>query len=417
MAFRRLTSTHTADLKPLGSAGQRSFELIRREAAALGPDHEALFAEPSTSPEGDVTDWYTSAIGTPRPLAEADADAQATGRRTLERLVADLQARADTLQQSRDPEKRRLGEALRNAVEIPDKWSVYLVGEQPVLVAWAHHRNTTAPPCGVLTSMVAASAPPPTAVAPAPMPPASAGPSDEPPTSHRSAVAVPGFGWLWWLLWGGVGALAAVLAWLLLPACGLSNLPGLNFCNRSGDVSVAEEIARHDLLQVQMQQLQRELGLARQVCVPEPRQRAAAEQPPAGGESDDFDERVQRGGGETDAALTVTLIWDTPSDLDLWVRCPTGGHISHLSPQACGGRLDIDQNAEGGSHSRRPVENIVFAGRPPAGQYHITVHNYQQRGQAVNQFRVRVRVGDEETLYEGRLSSTGERREFSFNVP
>ena len=35
MALRRLGSTRTADFTPLGSAGQRSFELIRREARAL----------------------------------------------------------------------------------------------------------------------------------------------------------------------------------------------------------------------------------------------------------------------------------------------------------------------------------------------------------------------------------------------
>jgi len=419
MAFRRLVSTQTADFKPLGSAGQRSFELIRREASALGAEHETLFAEPSPSPEGDIIDWYTGAAGTPRRLADADESARAAGRATLERLVGDIQRRAEALQRSTDPEQRRLGEALANAVEVPDEGCVHLVGDRPVLVAWAHHRNTTAPPRGVLTAMVAAPPAPEPSAAPAAIT-SVADAGQEPPRAETAAAAAPrqaaSSGWLWWLLWGTVGVMAATIAWLLLPACGLSGVPGLDFCSRPGDSPMAAEVARRDLLQDELRQLERELGLARQACVPEPVRRAALEEPPPEEEPNEFDERVQREGGRADAMLAITLIWNTLSDLDLWLTCPSGERIYFNRPSGCGGRLDIDQNADG-RRTRQPVENIFFDGRPPAGQYRIRVHNYDQRGSEPNHFRVRVRLGGEETLHEGRLSRTGEFRNFSFSFP
>ena len=67
-----LVTTSTQGLQPLGSAAQRSFELVATTVRQrLGAEHAALFAEPVVTDHGDQIDWYAQTHGTPQRLADS----------------------------------------------------------------------------------------------------------------------------------------------------------------------------------------------------------------------------------------------------------------------------------------------------------------------------------------------------------
>jgi hypothetical protein len=88
--------------------------------------------------------------------------------------------------------------------------------------------------------------------------------------------------------------------------------------------------------------------------------------------TDSIKERVKRAGGNTGAALRVSLAWSNTDDLDIHARCPDG-HIYFGNKD---GILDVDMNAH--SLSANPVENLSWV-RPKNGRYVISVNNYNKR--------------------------------------
>ena len=307
-------------------------------------------------------------------------------------------------------------------MEVPDEDCVYLVGDQPVIVAWAHHRNTTAPPTGVLATLAPRAAP----LAPPITPIAEPAGGDTPPTEKsprrrrwwwlvwtRTEVYTirrgPTWGWLWWLLWITAGVLAALIAWVLLTACGTSWLIPLDYCPRAEVVAAVPEADRRDGLEAELYRLQRQLNQQDLACVPPPP--APVAEPP----SNEFDTRVQQEGGQTNAALRITLIWDTLSDLDLHLYCPGGGHLFYRSRTACGGILDIDKNVRNPTNT--PVENIVFTTSPPPGTYRIRVYNYTQVGRSTNNYKLQIVKNGEMSVKSGSLSRGGTGADFTFTVP
>eukprot|EP00419_Tripos_fusus_P032097 CAMPEP_0172768774 /NCGR_PEP_ID=MMETSP1074-20121228/185418_1 /TAXON_ID=2916 /ORGANISM="Ceratium fusus, Strain PA161109" /LENGTH=151 /DNA_ID=CAMNT_0013604233 /DNA_START=1 /DNA_END=452 /DNA_ORIENTATION=- len=91
--------------------------------------------------------------------------------------------------------------------------------------------------------------------------------------------------------------------------------------------------------------------------------------------------RQTREGAQT-GALTVSLLWNDPSDLDLHahvVRNGNSGKVDHIyygHKKAAGGYLDVDMNVrqEGKGFSLEPVENIFWKSTP-GGKYEIYVTN------------------------------------------
>ncbi len=131
-------------------------------------------------------------------------------------------------------------------------------------------------------------------------------------------------------------------------------------------------------------------------------------------ESSEFDERVEDQEGEVSEELTVTLIWNDRSDLDLQVHCPGGGAVGANVGGCAGGVLDIDANGSSGGILRmmdQPVENIRFPGPAPAGNYRIRVsisdsyHDNigedRRRNTGAHPFRVRVISHGAEHVFEG----------------
>lgn len=90
--------------------------------------------------------------------------------------------------------------------------------------------------------------------------------------------------------------------------------------------------------------------------------------------------RIQNEGGNV-GCLTVTLFWSKDiSDLDLHCITPNDEHIGFDNKvSSCGGCLDIDRNSNWTRMSDEPIENIVWATKPPTGTYHFYVKNFNCR--------------------------------------
>ena len=146
----------------------------------------------------------------------------------------------------------------------------------------------------------------------------------------------------------------------------------------------------------------------------EPLSEHQPEEPDEREEPSEFDERLEAEDGEVSEELTVTLIWDDRSDLDLEVHCPGGGTAGIRGTGCGGGVLDVDANGYGSSGLRmmeRPVENVRFGGNAPEGTYRIRIfisHGYEnaleddrRRNSGHHSFSVRVISRESERIFEG----------------
>jgi hypothetical protein len=92
--------------------------------------------------------------------------------------------------------------------------------------------------------------------------------------------------------------------------------------------------------------------------------------------------------------LTVTLDWDTESDLDLHVVDPSGSEIYHGDPETfdadggIAGELLFDSNANCVIDGRRE-EEVLWQGTPPSGHYLVRVDTPSLCGQPVANWTVR----------------------------
>jgi len=107
--------------------------------------------------------------------------------------------------------------------------------------------------------------------------------------------------------------------------------------------------------------------------------------------------------GAAGGKIQIVLAWDDANDLDLFVLCPSGQRITFDTRQACGGVLDVDQNAIP-PLSANPVENIVFEQEPARGTYQVLVRNYMHRRPAppASPYRVTIRqAGVPDRIFTG----------------
>ncbi|NJM10570.1 MAG: hypothetical protein HC889_00450 [Synechococcaceae cyanobacterium SM1_2_3] len=125
---------------------------------------------------------------------------------------------------------------------------------------------------------------------------------------------------------------------------------------------------------------------------------------PTSEERREFASRMSATGAGT-GEITATLLWNSPSDLDLLVRCPSGQQLDYRSPAECGGALDVDANAARASLSARPVENAFWpAGKAAPGNYEIAVRYAPRKDEQNPQetpFQVRLIRDDQESVFKG----------------
>lgn len=116
--------------------------------------------------------------------------------------------------------------------------------------------------------------------------------------------------------------------------------------------------------------------------------------------ADSIKERVKRAGGNTNAALRVSLAWDNYDDLDIHAFTPNRGHIYFGNRL---GVLDVDKNAPGTSLTREPVENLSWA-KPADGGYRIEVNNYNKRETQNSGFTLEIECGGKIQRFSCRLN-------------
>lgn len=139
---------------------------------------------------------------------------------------------------------------------------------------------------------------------------------------------------------------------------------------------------------------------------------------------ENFNCRLLREKAKT-GAVTASLAWNDPSDLDLHAKVilAKGGSadIDYSHKHAAGGYLDVDMHARDGEEVTEPVENIFWK-KPPAGVYSISAKIYKKRGtrDAAVPFRALLkREGEEDLSREGALENDGDKRSvecFRFTV-
>lgn len=403
-----LTTTSTEGLRPLGTAPQRSWELVTSTVRQrLGDRHAALFGEPIATEHGDRFDWYAPVEGRAEALTALDAAEAEAVRADLDALTGDIRDLARTIEETgQDAEARRLAEALRNAVEHPSEASLWVVRDpeaerppQPVLVNWAWVEDRQRAVRGDLSGRDTRS----DAVRPAARVAAGAAAGAavaSGPAAARQRGAAGWLGWLYWLLWLLLLLILLAILYLAIPACGIRGVAWAQFCPPPAAAAdaAAREAAR---IEDEIAGLERRIAIADRACQPAPQPASLPEPAPPPATDPDIQRRLDRAGAEQ-GDLSFSLSWDNTSDLDLHVTCPTGSTVSYRNVAACNGRLDVDANA--GNVRRDPVENVFYRD-PPGGQYRIRVHLFTARsGSGAIPFTVQLRQGERITYREGRVS-------------
>ncbi len=130
--------------------------------------------------------------------------------------------------------------------------------------------------------------------------------------------------------------------------------------------------------------------------------------------------RLRRENGKL-GYITLTLMWNTLDDLDLWCIVPNGSKIYYGNQQTGGGLLDVDMNAGGSMNcSKDPIENIYFPTKPEFGTYKVVVHKFKNvetpHGKPIY-FTLTFRIGD--TIHHEFAQVTGlkEEKTFLLNFP
>ncbi len=407
-----LVTTSSEGMQPLGSAAQRSFELVSGTVRErLGAAHAALFAEPVATEHGDMIDWYAPVKGTAVRLPDlSEEDAQAI-RDRLGRLVADIRAEAETLAGSTDAQDQRLAEALSNAIEIPDEGMVYAVRDDggalhPVLVHWAWLRDERQSVRGILTAMV-----------PRAQPLRAAAPRDAEQPHVASAIV-----W-WWLIllgWLLLAAMLVYLFYLMIEPCGLKT--GRTWFCRQPAPEISAIPGERMVIEDEIAALQHELALLDRSCQPvipvlpvTPAEPAAPPVPEDKTEAapDELIRRFTERGGRQ-GNLNFVLGWSGRDDIDLSVTCPAGQTVSAANPGDCNGTLDLEANANAATAVTDPVENVVFVEVVP-GLYKVTARLKDNRSNGEKPVTLHVmRKDGRSRSYSGTVSDKAP--EWSLNI-
>ena len=191
---------------PLHAVAGQLLAIIRRR---LGDGPANLLAEPQLRESDDGIDWYASQQGEIRRLSEASETERAAALQTVEHhLGAIRDLGAQLVSSASGDEARLIGRSLQLATSRPSDDFVYLVGGEPVIVAWGYEADAVASLQGF--------APPPLPVA---------APATAPAAVMASAPAAflpAGLGWSRWLsglLFGLLLLLLLLITSWMLRAC------------------------------------------------------------------------------------------------------------------------------------------------------------------------------------------------------
>jgi hypothetical protein len=352
-----------------------SFSYIRALVEQhLGAAAAAMLSEPQVVPREGRHQWLAEAAidASLVRLDQASVDQAVAAKRTLDEVRWRARKTWESLSATGNEQNRQQAVAILRAFEVPqDGEYVWLLGERPLLVGWGHEKAdvvalepaalalTYRRPMPDVTPRASAIAEPGLMLAPvqAPGPP--------PATSSWSRLAV--FLWLLFI------ALVLGVAGLLLPACSI-HIPGTPWrwtwpagCGAQAQNPLADLIAQNRELDEALRAQQIALE-ARDFCPLAPRPGTVAPGSPL---------PMLPPSVDITAPVQVRLDWDTDDDLDLIVRCPSGGWISplrqHQWEESCGdGKRDLDANSKMRKRDHPTAEHISWHDIHP-GSYRVIV--------------------------------------------
>ena len=115
-------------------------------------------------------------------------------------------------------------------------------------------------------------------------------------------------------------------------------------------------------------------------------------------------------------AVQVTLQWNTPVDLDLYVTDPSGDTVSYQNTSVgSGGELDVDARRSCQT-TPETVENIIWRANPPRGAYTVRVNYYTACDEGPASYTATLRRGGQVVdTWTGTLT-IGESDDHTFSV-
>jgi hypothetical protein len=406
----------------LGPQYEQLVDLLSRR---LGAAHARLLAEPAPvalagSARAGLA-WFAEGDGPARALIELSVGERLALEAEASRLLSEIAAFADQLEREGET-SHDLARLLRDALVTPDEGNLWSVDGAPVLVAWGYRAAGASDPVTERASAITATAAAPPSPQPPPRPASPPPRHEEGPTAPSPRPPLRSFAWSLAgtnaLLWLGALILAALLGARLLHACAVGS-PGWPEWLRASLpsyclASVAEPDPEEAAILTAIRAVERdvhdaEIALSRRAaacevsCLPS---RAAVAEPPRAISQDVARrlENIERG-----RTLELTLAWEGPSDLDVFVTCPNQFEINFGSTKGCGARLVADQNRGGGAPDSRPIEHVIWDGPPsPEGTYRVAVALYRRHGDTrpVIPFRVLLSRGGQVLREEaGEVSS------------
>jgi hypothetical protein len=126
---------------PLHAVAGQLLAVIRRR---LGDGPATLLAEPQLREGGDGIDWYAARGGDVRRLTELDDGARAAILDTVEQRLSAIRALGAQLQQAPGSEAHLIGRSLELATVRPSDDFIYIVDDEPVIVAWGYEADAAA---------------------------------------------------------------------------------------------------------------------------------------------------------------------------------------------------------------------------------------------------------------------------------
>jgi hypothetical protein len=143
-----LLTTTRMGVRPLGVRGEplhgvasQLLGVIRRR---LGDDTASLLAEPQWREGGDGIDWYATRGGDVRRLADLSESERSEVLGIVENRLNSIRALGAQLEGSSSDEAQLIGRSLQLATRRPSDDFVYVVGGQPVIVAWGYEADALA---------------------------------------------------------------------------------------------------------------------------------------------------------------------------------------------------------------------------------------------------------------------------------
>jgi hypothetical protein len=142
MTGQFIVSTGQGQLRALSHQGvfatQRYQQIVSLIQPRFSTAHVALLAEPISDPNQDTIDWYAKNEGAVRRLVDLPAERQAEIRKRFADLISEITSYAGELCASKDKHRALSGRILQMAVQYPGAESLYIVGDQPVIVCWGY---------------------------------------------------------------------------------------------------------------------------------------------------------------------------------------------------------------------------------------------------------------------------------------